>query len=240
MDNLGVQLALLLILIALLAGLRKRLVYELSGLSLLMFGHTKPGLLLYTVIMLPGTILHELSHWLMAELLRVPTGAITIFPDDELGRESESRLGSVATAASDPFRGFLIGIAPMLTGLGVLVALAMLLRDGWQAGWHPGWLILLVYGLIVVGNSMLISSADRRTWPAVGIMLGLVAFVLYAAQIQIMIAPSSRFVGLLTTLNLVLGVTAGLNLGMIGISLGARRLAEKLTGKRIGIQRRSV
>lgn len=240
MDKMVFQLALFGSLLLVLALLRRRFIFELSALSLLIFGTTKVGLGLYTFVMLPGTILHELSHWLMAELVRVPTGEITIFPQELESEGEETRLGSVATAHSDPFRGFLIGLAPVISGLAVLLMLAALLRDGYQAGWHPLWLVLIGYGLVVVGNSMLISKADRRTWPAVGIMLGLVAFVLYAAQIQIMIAPSSRFVGLLTTLNLVLGVTAGLNLGMIGISLGARRLAEKLTGKRIGRQRRSL
>jgi hypothetical protein len=240
MSNLGVQLALLVLLIAFLAAFRQQLIFELSGISLLIFGRTEPGLYLYALIMLPGTVLHELSHWLMAEFLRVPTGAITILPGEDLGTSREARLGSVATGTSDPFRGFLIGIAPMVTGLLALVILTTLLRDGWQAGWHPGWIVLLVYGLIVVGNSMLISQADRRTWPAIGIMLLLILGVLYLARVHLVIQPDSRIPTLLSTLNLVLGVTAGLNLGMIMASLAARRLAEKLTGKRIGRQRSTV
>ncbi|KKU14396.1 MAG: hypothetical protein UX21_C0020G0001, partial [Microgenomates group bacterium GW2011_GWC2_45_8] len=53
------------ILIVILSALRTRLVFELSGTSLLLFDTPRPGIILYSVLVLPGTVIHELSHWLV-------------------------------------------------------------------------------------------------------------------------------------------------------------------------------
>ncbi|KKU25515.1 MAG: putative membrane protein [Microgenomates group bacterium GW2011_GWA2_46_16] len=177
------------ILIVILSALRTRLVFELSGTSLLLFDTPRPGIILYSVLVLPGTVIHELSHWLVAEILQVRTGEIVILPE-LTGGDGEERLGSVQTERTDPLRGFLIGIAPFLTGLLILVTLGRL--------FSIGWFIVLV---------------------------------------RMRITPSSTIYDLsstiLTSLNLILGVTAAANLVMIGGSYGTRRLVESLTKKRI-------
>lgn len=229
--SIGLAFAILVVLIIILAVLRQRLVYEISGTSLLLFGATRPGIIFYSIIFLPGTIIHELSHWLVAEILQVKTGAITIFPDFSEVGESQ-RLGSVATAKSDPFRGFLIGVAPFITGIGILLVLGRLLMMGW--GIFPWWsLALIIYGIIVIGNSMIISKEDRRTWPFIILFLTLVLIVIY--RVQPSISPSIYLLAsdIFTKLNIVLGVTAGVNLVMIGGSYLTRRIVEKATNRRI-------
>ncbi len=219
-----------ILLIVVLSGLRTRLVYEISGISLLIFGSTRPGLGLYTLIFLPGTIIHELSHWIVAEVLQVRTGEISIFPDKEEG--NTQRLGSVATERTDPFRGFLIGLAPFVSGLLILVILGQLLSSGW--GIYPWWqLVLLIYGIIVVGNSMMISSADRKSWPFIVIFFALLGILVSKYYPSLITSNYPRFIEILNPLNIVLGVTAGLNLVMIGGSYAVRRLIEKMTKKRI-------
>lgn len=218
-------------LILILSAMRSRLVYELSSLSLLALGDSKYGVWLYTIFVLPGTIIHELSHWLMAEILRVRTGEIVIFPD--LSSDSETRkLGSVATEKVDPFRGFLIGVAPFFVGIFILVILGKLLQDSWGISiwWQTG---LLIYGVIVVGNSMMISREDRRTWPAI-IILALIVFILLKiVGVRVIMSDYSWLNLSLPRLNLVLGVTAGLNLVMILVAYGLRRLIENLTKRHI-------
>lgn len=221
----GYSLAIFVLLIIILSTLRSALVYELSGASLLIFGSTKPGRAIYSLFVLPGTIIHELSHWIVAELLLVKTGEITIFPE-------ESRLGSVSTAKSDPFRGFLIGLAPFITGLIILMILGQLLSLGWRS--YFWWqLALIVYGIMVMGNSMMISESDRRTWPFILIFFSLIAIVLYRMGFSPSASIYLLFSNILYTLNLVLGVTVGLNLVMIGGSYSLRRLIEKITRRRI-------
>jgi hypothetical protein len=224
-------LLIFIFLIVVLAALRTRLVFEISGTSLLIFGTTKPGIWLYTLFFLPGTIIHELSHWIVAEVLQVKTGAITIFPDDnEL--EGRQRLGSVATESTDPLRGFLIGVAPFLSGMAILAILGKLFQTGW--GLYTWWqLALIIYGIVVVGNSMLISKEDRRTWPFILVFVALISIVIWRMDISLSTNSSVLITGILNSLNLILGVTAGLNLVMIGGSYLLRRAAEKLTKKRI-------
>ncbi|MBP9669957.1 hypothetical protein KBD75_01000 [Candidatus Woesebacteria bacterium] len=205
--------------------------YEISGISLLLFSSTKPGIGLYSLVFLPGTIIHELSHWIVAEILQVRTGEISIFPDEDHG-DSNQRLGSVATESTDPFRGFLIGLAPFVSGLLILVVLGQLLSRGWDiyAWWQ---LILIVYGIIVVGNSMMISSSDRKSWPFIVIFFILIGILISKYYPSLITSNYPLFIGILNPLNIVLGVTAGLNLVMIGGSYATRRLIEKMTKKRI-------
>jgi hypothetical protein len=218
-------------LIVILSGLRTRLVYEISGISLLVFGTTKPGLGVYSAIFLPGTIIHELSHWIVAEILQVRTGEITIFPDDDENSNTQ-KLGSVATEKTDPFRGFLIGLAPFISGLLILVVLGQLLSNGW--GTYLWWqLALIIYGVIVVGNSMMISSADRKSWPFIVIFFTLIGILISRYYPALITNNYPLFIRILNPLNIVLGVTAGLNLVMIGGSYGVRRLIERMTKRRI-------
>ena len=220
-----------LILIIVLAALRTRLVYELAGTSLLMFSSTRPGITLYSILVLPGTIIHELSHWLVAEILRVRTGTITILPELS-GEGGSERLGSVSTERTDPIRGFLIGIAPFFTGMLILLVLARLLLLGW--GVYVWWqIVLLIYGIMVTGNSMMISKEDRRTWPVMIVLIGAGLFLLERTGFAISPTSYIWINETLDNLNLVLGVTASFNLVMIGGSYLLRRLIERATGRRI-------
>lgn len=221
----GYSLVIFVILIIILSVLRSRLVYELSGASLLLFGSTKPGVVIYSLLVLPGTIIHELSHWIVAELLLVRTGPITIFPQAE-------RLGSVATVKSDPFRGFLIGIAPFITGLIILVILGQLLSLGW--GSYSWWqLALIIYGIMVMGNSMMTSESDRRTWPFIIVFFSFIIFLIFKYYPSLSLSHYPSIIKILLPLNQILGVTAGLNLVMIGALFATRRFIEKLTKRRI-------
>lgn len=229
--SIGAAFTVLIVLIVVIATLRQRLVYEFSGMSLLLFGRTRPGLLFYSIIFLPGTIIHELSHWIVAEILQVKTGEITIFPDTQTD-QSTQRLGSVATVRTDPFRGFLIGLAPFITGLGILAILGRLLQLGW--GNYAWWqLALIIYGIMVISNSMMISKEDRRTWPFMIVTLILLLIVMYRMQLTLSPSISLLASNTMTKLNMVLGVTAGFNLVMIGGSYLTRRLVERVTKKRI-------
>ena len=229
--SIGAAFAVLIVLIVVIATLRQRLVYEFSGMSLLLFGRTRPGVLFYSIIFLPGTIIHELSHWIVAEILQVKTGDITIFPDSQTD-QSNQRLGSVATVRTDPFRGFLIGLAPFITGIGILAILGRLLQLGW--GNYAWWqLALIIYGIMVISNSMMISKEDRRTWPFIIVTLILLLIVMYRMQLTLSPSISLLASNTLTKLNMVLGVTAGFNLVMIGGSYLTRRLVERVTKKRI-------
>lgn len=220
-----------LVLVAVLSGLRTRLIQELVRTSFLLFHTTTPGLTLYSLLVLPGTIIHELSHWLTAEILRVRTGRIVILPE-LTQHESAKRLGSVEAEKTDPFRGFLIGVAPFISGILILLVLGRLLELGWPTS--PWWsLALIIYGIMVTGNSMLLSQEDRRTWPIILIFALLIFTLIFRSYPSLITDHWSSVIDVLSPLNMVLGVTAAFNLAMIfGLYL-VRRLIEKLTKRRI-------
>lgn len=65
-------------------------------------------------IFLPGTIVHELSHFLMALILGLRVRDIHIFPE---WKGASIKLGYVLYEKKDPFRGILVGIAPLIVGI---------------------------------------------------------------------------------------------------------------------------
>lgn len=225
----------ILIIIA-IAVIRRRLVFELSATSTLVSGTPRPGLILYSVFSFPGTVLHELSHWLTAELLQVETGEINILP--ALDTDSQrKRLGSVMTANTGPVRGFLIGIAPFLVGTLTLFLLESLLSVTWDS--RIWWQIALVlYGMIVVGNSMLISKEDRKYWPIIGIISILVAYLLSLLDLSISISAQAWLTEVLTRINLVLVLTLVLNIILLVTLFGVRYAVERATHKKVVTKRR--
>lgn len=224
------------ILIASIAALRTRLVFEIQGMSLLAFGSSRVGILIYSLIFLPGTILHELSHWLVAEILQVPTGKLEIFPDLDSGQSTEQKLGYVMTGKTDPFRSFLIGFAPFFTGVGTLMVLGYFLDRLWGVG--AWWQVaLVIYGLIVVSNSMIVSRADSRNWPIIAILLVIVVFSFSRLNISLPVSFYTSLTAILLRITQALGLTIGLNLAMIAVSYVVRRILERVTKKRIVIRR---
>lgn len=116
------------------------------------------ALWLYSVIFLPGTLIHELSHYLFAIVLFVPVGEIKLLPEYTDGG---IRLGEVRIAKSDPIRRFLIGIAPLVVGIFILFTLLYFashndLYKDWKA------IFMIGYITFVVGNTMFSSKKDME------------------------------------------------------------------------------
>src|SRR3990172_2227398 len=77
---------------------------------------------LFAVVYLPGTFIHEISHFLAALFLLVPVGELHLIPRfKEEGGGMD--LGSVAIAKTDPIRRFLIGVAPFMFGILIIFSL---------------------------------------------------------------------------------------------------------------------
>lgn len=220
------------VLILIIAGIRRRLVFEIQAASLLVFGRPKLGIYLYSILFLPGTLLHELSHWLMAEILLVPTGKFSILPELENQDESERRLGYVMTGRAGPFRSFLIGFAPLFTGLAVLMVLAYWLDRVW--GIAPLWqAALILYGLVAVGHSMIVSREDRRYWPLIVILFGLLIGIIIAIGITLPTSVVNLLTQIFLRLDQALGLTIGVNLAIILGSYALRVILERVTHTRI-------
>jgi len=152
------------------------------------------ALIIYFVIVLPGVVIHELSHWLMAKLLGVRVSLPAIGPVRR-GRSKRVSLGSVRVGKVDPVRASLIGMAPLLGGSAVILLIGNLVLGvgdfadavagqglggvlgslGQMAQVGDFWLWL--YLIFAVSNAMLPSESDMAAVRPVLIFLGIVAAV---------------------------------------------------------------
>lgn len=184
--NTTAAIAIIFLLLFTLSSLRNRLVFELQSISLLIFNNTSPGIYLYAIFFLPGTIIHELSHWITAEVLHVPTGKISILPATS-GNDQEKQLGYVMTAKTDPIRGFIIGMAPVIVSLFALSMLGIYTQNAsptlikefsWQG-------LLLFYAFIVLGNTGVTSKSDRKHLPLITAIAILIHLALNKLQLSL-------------------------------------------------------
>ena len=117
---------LLLIVIVFLIFLLARKNHNLLYLLLYLWTNNKQFAVNFlSFIFLPGTLIHEVSHWIIATVLRVPTGELSIFP--KVKDNGEIQAGKLEIAQTDPFRHALIGLAPMLVGLILILIISALI-----------------------------------------------------------------------------------------------------------------
>lgn len=174
---------------------KRWITYQLQELSYRWVGDPDVALLVYFVIVLPGVVIHELSHWLMAKILGVRVSKLSLGPVRR-GRSKRVSLGSVRVANVDPLRASLIGVAPLLGGTAVILLIGNLVLgvrelaemlagqglEGLGAGLdqliHVPDFWLWLYLIFAVSNAMLPSESDMDIIRPVLIFLGLVAAVL--------------------------------------------------------------
>jgi hypothetical protein len=194
--NPWLSLVWLIVIFMLMLGLRRWIEAHVQGVAYLITGDSTVALWVFFLIFLPGTLVHELSHWLVAKLLGVRTGRIVIWPQAK--RDGTLWLGAIQIARADPLRSSLIGLAPLLSG-SLLVALVgahlqldtignALASGRWELVWEAlahsislpdFWLWL--YLLFAIANRMLPSPADREPWKPVIIFLGLLSILVIGA-----------------------------------------------------------
>lgn len=187
-----ILLAQLLIVLGLLLWADRWLHRHLQGVILLLTGDEEIALWLYAAILLPGVILHELSHAIVAKLVGVKIGRISILPKRQGKR---IQLGFVPIHETDFLRASLIGGAPLLAGSVAVIAIGYLvfgtpelvnaLSEGnWRAGvenliavFQASDLWLWVYLVFAISNTMLPSRSDIHAWPYLG-FVGVVVIVI--------------------------------------------------------------
>lgn len=185
-----------------------RLIHRLGG-------NQKTLIVLWSIIFLPGTVIHEISHFLLAAATGARTGKIEIFPEfleKELDEEESGsvRLGSVQVARLNPIQGFLVGLAPFFSGLALLIWLASMLQTDFQM--ERFWpLAIETYFFFVIANSFFPSWSDiRQTLPLIFISI-IVGLLIWLLGFQFQISPISPIWGLLDTLGHALMVSITFN-----------------------------
>ena len=140
---------------------------------------------LFSVLFFPGVFLHELSHYLMAKILRVRTRGFSMFPHSL--SDGRLQMGYVETEQTDIFRDSLIGLSPLIAGT-IFVAYAGIehmqvhtlwdvLRNGqMELFWMGLGLLPFVqdfylwfYLTFVISSAMMPSESDRHAWFPLGL-----------------------------------------------------------------------
>jgi hypothetical protein len=181
----------LIALIGVLVLTQRQLHRQIQMTFLLLTRQPEVSIALFSILFLPGILLHEFSHWISARLVGVRTGRFSIIPT-RMG-EGRLRLGYVETGETDIFRDALIGAAPLIVG-GTFIAYAgyihfqgaqiqhSLSPIDWESFramansvYHQPDFWIWFYMTLAISSTMFPSSSDRRAWLPVGLVILLLA-----------------------------------------------------------------
>lgn len=203
---------------------------------------------LFQLIFLPGVFLHELSHYLMAKILRVPTGRFSILPRPL--PDGRLQMGYVEIARSDIVRDSLIGAAPLIAGtlFTAYVAVYALdmrvlwdtLRNGQMSMFWMGINALPTvnnfyiwsYLAFVVSSMMMPSQSDRHAWLELVISVGIlfVVALLVGAGPWMLSNVAPALSDFLSSVAVIFGLSAVVH-GMLALPIMlVHKLLARLTG----------
>ena len=225
---------------------------HLHGLAYLLTGNRNWAVILYAIVLFPGVLLHELSHWFAATILRVRTGSFSILP--KTGPDGTIQLGYVEyykTRGVGPIRESLIGSAPLITGTAVVLLIAFRifdvnalaeaiqsgevgrLADALAALFETGDFLVWLYLIFAVSNAMMPSASDRRAWPAFAVIMLLFALLLFILGLQDELADT--LAGPAATVFGHLGLAYSLAIGVDIFFMAIIWLLERLIGRFKGV-----
>jgi hypothetical protein len=207
---------------------------------------------LFALIFFPGVLLHELSHFLTAKILFVPTGKFSLIPQAQ--PDGKLRLGYVETDSGGFVRDALIGAAPLVTGslfVAYTAIYQMHLLPLWDlmrsANWGTFWAMLTsvpkypdfwlwFYLTFTISSTMMPSQSDRHAWLPLGILVvGLVAAAILAGAGTWMLTnlapPFNQF---LQALAMIFGLSGVLHILLILPFFLFHRIVTRLTGVDVG------
>ncbi len=223
--------------------LAARLTQGLYDLTVLLFRSRTAGVMVVTILNFPGTVIHELSHLFTAEVLGVKTGKLTLVPENI--REEEIKAGSVMIAATDPFRRYAVGLAPVFVGMITISALSYFLPSLWntlivsELPWYSNptfyYLLLAMYALLAVSNSMFSSKEDLKGFIPFILAIAILGTAAYIAGIRVGITGPVLvfFLRILDALTKSLGIVFVLNIAGLLFIRVLIALMEKITRRKI-------
>ncbi|OIN90326.1 hypothetical protein AUJ42_03225 [Candidatus Collierbacteria bacterium CG1_02_44_10] len=193
---------------------------EISRLVRRFGGGHRAIIIIWSIIFLPGTIIHELSHFFLAIITGARTGKIEIIPEyledewEDKGKGGSVALGYVQTQRLNPIQGFFVGTAPFVVGTILLVSLASLLSTGYDSG-PTIYLFLQGYLFFTIANSLFPSWSDiRQTLPLVIIAL-VCLLIAWTLGLQLFTRPTAQILSLADTVSTVLLFSSGINLLLV-------------------------
>jgi hypothetical protein len=221
---------------------------EIQAVFLILTRNPQLTIGFFSIIFLPGVFLHELSHFVVAKILRVQTGRASLIPRSL--PNGRLLMGYVETAQTDIIRDSLIGIAPLVAGslfiayagmnrLGFDTLLWVFVNGQFDLFWKGLTLLpqmkdfaLWFYLAFAVSSTMMPSESDRHSWLPLGLWTaGLLALGIFAgAGVWMLenIAPLlNDFLGSVATL---FGLSVILHIVLLLPTMFLHRIVAKVTG----------
>lgn len=181
---------------------------------------------LVTMLFLPGTIIHELSHMLVATMLFHRVREVNIFPK---WQGNYIKLGSVIYEKKDVIRSIFIGIAPFFFGLYFFWFIAHFKLFPQQ---NLLINVLILYLIYVVSSTMFSSKQDLVDIIYIIPLLIFIAFIVYVFDIRIGTLPGASFLisaarDFLKVINRYLFYSLILNISLIILLKGLQQVKPK-------------
>ncbi len=211
---------LLVIFCLILLYLSQKKLVSIFGRLIHRFGGSRNSLIIFwSIIFLPGTVIHELSHFLFAILTGARTGKIEIFPrileeDFESEEKGGVTLGFVQTQKLNPIQGVFVGLAPFFVGLALLIWISSSIQSSYLS---TSYYLLIFQGYLffTISNSFFPSGSDLKHVIPATMILAILAFILWYLGVQFFWKPSTQFYDVLNTITLTIASSAVLNLIII-------------------------
>jgi hypothetical protein len=221
---------------------------EIQAVFLILTRDTRLTMGIFSLLFLPGVFLHELSHFVMAKILRVRTGRFSIFPQSL--PDGRLQLGYVETAKSDIVRDSLIGAAPLIVGTLFVAYVALyhlqmrVLWDAFRNGqFDLFWLgiralpqtpdfYLWFYLAFAVSSTMMPSESDRHAWLelliSIAVLFGLA--LLFGAGPWMLSNVAPRLSTFLSSVAVIFGLSAFVHILLILPAALVHKLLARATG----------
>ncbi len=228
--------------------LQRLLHREIQAVFLILTRDTRLTMGIFSMLFLPGVFLHELSHFVMAKILRVRTGKFSIFPQSL--PDGRLQLGYVETAKSDIVRDSLIGAAPLIAGTLFIAYVALyhlqmrVLWDTFRNGqFDLFWLgvralpqapdfYLWFYLAFAVSSTMMPSESDRHAWLeliiSVAVLFGLA--LLFGAGPWMLSNVAPRLSTFLSSVAVIFGLSAFVHILLILPTALIHKMLARATG----------
>lgn len=208
---------------------RRKLTADLARLVGRFGGRQRAFVWLWSLIFLPGTIIHEVSHLFAAAVTGTRIGKVEIFPElprGGIGAEFDQRkrsvhLGYVQTQELGLFRGFLVGTAPLFVGIGIMIGLTNNLRfNNFIAALDPSTPLgmtemiipfLKLYLFFTVANSLFPSWVDIKHALPLIILVVIAGISLYFSGVNMALTPDSPVLSAISSLSKTLILSVIIN-----------------------------
>ena len=228
--------------------LQRALHREIQAVLLILTRRAGLTMVLFSLLFFPGVFIHELSHFLMAKVLFVPTGNFSFIPKSM--PDGRLRLGYVEVGKTDMLRDSTIGMAPLIAG-GLFISYAAIYKLNLLPLWDAlraanfaffwGGIFSLpslpdfwlwFYLTFAVSSTMLPSDSDRNAWlPLGGTIIILFAIAAFAGagswMLSTLAPPLNIFFRSVATL---FGLSAAVHAFLSLPSMLTHKLLTKVTG----------